>query len=250
MLPFIFVVLGASLTFCNPVLRAEDRTPSRCLSDPSRTQQAKKSCLVDDDTYQKLVFYAGYPVITGALANGTCSNPSNGAELVQYFNINSTDTQAALWKSASTREYIIGIPGTAGLQDIFTDLELALVVYDSPDVCCIGSCKVHAGFLNAWNSLAPAVIEGLTIALNANPGYTTVISGHSLGAGIAALAFASLKGGPFSVTGLFTYGQPRTGNQEFADYLDRISGASDSAAGSLYRVTHFNGSSDSYHQSI
>ncbi|KAJ5267275.1 hypothetical protein N7478_010083 [Penicillium angulare] len=209
---FITFALCAGFVLCSPlVTRSDERTP-------------------------------GFPFLTGDLANGTCSHPENGAQLVQYFNINSTDTQAALWKISNRKEIVLGIPGSASLEDYLTDLDLVLVAYKSPNVNCTSNCLVHQGILNAWNSLALAVTNGVTDALAANPGYNTTISGHSLGAGIAALAFATLMNGPYRVTGAYTYGQPRTGNQAFANYLDSLSGASDTAAGSFYRVTHSNDS--------
>ncbi|EFX01310.1 lipase, class 3 [Grosmannia clavigera kw1407] len=219
---FSIIALCASLVGANPVLMRSDKT------------------VVDNDTFKKMVYYLGFPRFTHYLATNTTCAPGNGGELIEYINVTSTDTQAALWKSTSTKEIVLGIPGTSGDRDVFTDLEIALVSYKSPNVDCTDDCKVHDGFQKAWNSIEPAVSASLAKALKANPGYTTIVSGHSLGAAIAALAFASLVNGPYNVTTAYTYGQPRTGNQAFANYLDSISGASDTEPGILYRVTHSN----------
>jgi predicted lipase len=135
---------------------------------------------------------------------------------------------------------IVGIPGTSSDQDAWTDFDFKFAEYESPNVNC-EDCLVHHGFLEAWNSLAPVVSDELSKALDANPGYSTVVSGHSLGGALAALAFASLVNGPFNVTAAYTYGEPRTGNSDFANYIDSLSGASDTEAGIFYRVTHANG---------
>lgn len=145
-----------------------------------------------------------------------------------------------MWKSTDRKEIIVGIPGTASETDAGTDFDFLLTDYDLPHVDC-SDCQVHRGFLAAWDSLYPSLSEALAAALDDNPGYNTVISGHSLGGAIATLAFAFLKNGPFQVTAAYTYGQPRTGNSEFAAYIDSVSGASDAEIGVFYRVTHDNG---------
>ncbi|KAK2768715.1 hypothetical protein FQN54_000571 [Arachnomyces sp. PD_36] len=211
----------SSLALGKPIFKRQDKTP------------------VDAETYENLAYYAGFPIITGILANGTCASPSNDAELISYININSTDTQAALWKSPSTGEIIVGIPGTDSDIDSGTDFDFILTEYESLNIDC-EDCKVHHGFLGAWNSLAPVLSEQLAAALEENPEYNTVISGHSLGGAIAAFAFASLKNGPYRVTSAYTYGQPRVGNSDFASYLNSISGANGTDPGILYRVTHDN----------
>ncbi|PHH61193.1 hypothetical protein CDD81_674 [Ophiocordyceps australis] len=155
---------------------------------------------VTNEQWQSLVDYAGYPGISGILAERQCSNGGNGAKLIKYIDISQTDTQAAIWKHEPTREIIIGLPGTATKRDWLTDFAAFLVPYLAPRVSCPASCRVHFGFLMAWNSLAPTLEDELTKALADNPGYTTVISGHSLGGALATLAFGSLVNGPFNLT--------------------------------------------------
>lgn len=160
--------------------------------------------------------------------------------MITYLDVNSTDTQAALWKSTDREEIIVGIPGTASEEDADTDFDFLFTEYESLDVDC-EDCLVHRGFLGAWNSLAPLLAEELTAALDANPGYRTIISGHSLGGALATLAFASLVNGPYNVVEAYSYGSPRVGNSDFAAYIDSLSGAWDSEPGIFYRVTHANG---------
>ncbi|KAH8689923.1 feruloyl esterase A precursor [Talaromyces proteolyticus] len=187
--------------------------------------------------YEKLVQYAAYPDIS----MGQCTNVSNtGATLIKFFNITSTDTQAVLWNLPSEKNIIVSIPGTASDRDWLTDFDFFLTNYASPGVVCPGGCQVHSGFVGAWNSLAPELMPALESALEANPDYRTVITGHSLGGALAQLAFASLSNAKYKVVGAYTYGQPRVGNQAFADYIDSLAGASYNKTGIFYRVTHFN----------
>lgn len=183
--------------------------------------------------------YAGYPDIS----LGQCSKTSTGATLIQFFNITSTDTQGALWKLPSEKSILVSIPGTNSSKDYATDFDFFFTNYSSPGVDCQGLCLVHNGFLGAWNSLAPEITPALEKALDANPDYKTIITGHSLGGAIAQLAFASLRDTKYKVVGAYTYGQPRVGNQAYADYIDSLAGASEEEVGIFHRVTHYNGMS-------
>lgn len=193
------------------------------------------------EIYEKLVRYAEYP----DLSLGQCSEVSStGATVIQFFNISSTDTQAAFWKLPSEKQIIVAIPGTNSTEDYITDFNFFFTGYDSPGVKCPEGCLVHNGFLGAWNSLATELMPALENVLEANPGYNTIISGHSLGGALAQLAFASLITDPkYRVLEAYTYGQPRVGNEIFADYIDVLAGASDDDIGIFRRVTHYNGSS-------
>ncbi|XWW94362.1 hypothetical protein V2A60_002305 [Cordyceps javanica] len=205
---------------------------------PLRRQQRTT---VDPAVYEKLVSYAAFPRLSATDPGSSAPDPNCNVTLFRYINQQSTDTQAAVWLRESTREVIIGIPGTDGLRDDLTDVKALPIPYISPSVRCPGICLVHAGFLLAWNSIEGQVIDAVSSALEQNPGFSVAVSGHSLGGAIANLAFARLKNGPFNTTGAYTYGQPRVGNREFADYIDSLSGTSDSEAGSYYRVTHAEG---------
>jgi hypothetical protein len=57
-----------------------------------------------------------------------------------------------------------------------------------------------------------------------------LVVGHSLGGAVATLAAAYLRAGGIP-TELYTYGAPRVGNEEFANFVSR-------QAGGHYRITH------------
>lgn len=196
---------------------------------------------VDPATFQRISWHASFPRLTRELAKGACAKPSNGAQLINYVQNASTDTQAAVWKDDVTRQLVLGFPGTESMKDWETNSKAQAVPFKSGNVQCPGNCTVHRGFLESWESIAPQVMATLASALGANMGYTTTISGHSLGGALACLAYASLKTGPFQVTEAYTYGSPRVGNEAFAKYVEGLAGASASTPGVFHRVTHANG---------
>jgi pimeloyl-ACP methyl ester carboxylesterase len=96
-----------------------------------------------------------------------------------------------------------------------------------------GTAKVHSGFLAAWNELASDARGAIDAALAQNPDYRFVITGHSLGAGVATVAASLLRESDYEGTDLYTYGSPRVGNDAFAISVS-------AQAGSEYRITHWN----------
>jgi triacylglycerol lipase len=83
--------------------------------------------------------------------------------------------------------------------------------------------QVHKGFyergvLRVWEQL----VAGLTLVRDA--GQPLWLTGHSLGAALACLTAAKLlKDGLVSeVAGLYTFGQPRSGDQDFATWFDSL----------------------------
>ncbi|MEY2631349.1 MAG: hypothetical protein RIR00_3 [Pseudomonadota bacterium] len=75
--------------------------------------------------------------------------------------------------------------------------------------------QVHKGFLKAlsyvWQEVRAAIDQMQT------KGQALWITGHSLGAALATLATAKLRQEDKPVYGLYTFGQPRTGDRDFAD---------------------------------
>ncbi|MFV1967845.1 MAG: lipase family protein [Pirellulaceae bacterium] len=98
------------------------------------------------------------------------------------------------------------------LEDWIVDLDFELV--EGP----LGG-RVHAGFYDAlscvWYSLDHEVRR-----LQAERPRPLWVAGHSLGAALAALAVARWRAAEVPVSELFAFGQPRTGDREFARHFD------------------------------
>jgi hypothetical protein len=87
--------------------------------------------------------------------------------------------------------------------------------------------------VQAYGSVAGEVKTAVDAGLADNPGFSLTVTGHSLGASLAAIASADLKGQGLDLV-VYTYGQPRTGNSAWADYIDAL------FPGTFYRITHQN----------
>lgn len=114
-----------------------------------------------------------------------------------------------------------------------TDAEIALIPLVSPGVTA-GSAMVHTGFSTAFNSVASGIISAVRSQLAAHPGYTLISVGHSLGGALSSLGGLSLKSNfPTANVIMYTFGQPRTGDPNYAALVDRILGV-----GNIFRGTH------------
>lgn len=93
--------------------------------------------------------------------------------------------------------------------------------------------QVHKGFQNSWNAISDNVLSAISSA-QSSTGYSVVVTGHSLGGGIASIAAASLASLGNRVT-VYTYGEPRNGNPAFTTYINGLVPSS-----RYFRVTHAN----------
>lgn len=94
------------------------------------------------------------------------------------------------------------------IKDWLTDLDFNLV--DGPM-----EGKVHDGFYTALGSVWKK-IERTIAEFRANKPKSLWFTGHSLGAALATLAVACFRDDDRPVDGLYTFGQPRTGDRTFA----------------------------------
>ena len=92
--------------------------------------------------------------------------------------------------------------------------------------------QVHSGFLSGWNSVEAGVISCVQNLLKETPSAPVTVTGRSLGGSLASLAGVSMTGCGINVT-VYTYGQPRTGDAVYANYVD-----STLPEGKMFRVTH------------
>lgn len=147
------------------------------------------------------------------------SQESWGFTNFQFFNKNlgvSIDTQGFV---AETQEnIIIAFRGSESRTDWITNIKLAT------DPGPLLNSRVHEGFQDA---LFPVVISIVSAIYKFNPsGSKNIwITGHSLGGALAVLMTAMLSIEKIAVRGLYTFGAPRVGNQNFAEQLEaNISG--------------------------
>ncbi|CAE7845683.1 LIP [Symbiodinium sp. KB8] len=107
-----------------------------------------------------------------------------------------------------TGEILVSFRGTqpSSLKDWIDDLKF---VKTEPYPYCT-KCEVHKGFYQSWNALKSQVLN----AIDGFGGGPIVVTGHSLGAAMAALCAFDLKG--YSVEHVYTFGQPRVGDTNFA----------------------------------
>jgi len=109
------------------------------------------------------------------------------------------------------------------LSDI-NDIKFKQVAMDAAQFKTIPSgVKVHDGFLYAWNRSSDVVLSTVTAGLKDKNVNSVQITGHSQGAAIALLDAMFLKAQlPADVKmNTVLFGLPRTGNQAFANFVDK-----------------------------
>lgn len=122
------------------------------------------------------------------------------------------DTQVSVLSDAD--KVIVAFRGTQpkNLQDWMSDAESILVPGPAG--------MVHKGFLDALNLVYPELRK--MVARLQNRSQSLWVTGHSLGAALATLFVAKLRFEEDKpVYGLYTFGQPRTGDRSFARAFDQ-----------------------------
>ncbi|KAJ7673607.1 Alpha/Beta hydrolase protein [Mycena rosella] len=182
-------------------------------ASPVRSPRGISSSLYDD-----LVLYTKY---SSAAYQIFCPRPL-GNTLVESFSL--PNAHAFIARDDSRREIVVSFRGSLSIVDALTDINVFLVPFVSPGIA--KPFKVHAGFLLAYNAVAKSVLGTVSSQLAMFPGYAVVVTGHSLGGSIAALAATALKTAlPDAPLRLFTFGQPRTGDANFAAFVEDTIGA-------------------------
>lgn len=193
---------------------------------------------------------------------GTIGTDDNAQyELCCFLTHRDTSSEAAIWRDVARREVVIAFRGTSDILDVLTDVNLLQTPLEqgyngqkSDD-----ERKVHSGFFAAANAVSRRVKELLVSATAGTPGdWSLLITGHSLGGALAQLMATELVGSvdvsrgfkaredgslfgmakrAFTATKqsfpgmelprwesvcLYTYGAPRVGNSQFAEYFETL----------------------------
>lgn len=214
---------------------AETGTSSPTFAEPEHAALAIKVPdgvpEVAPEKYEELVHYFKYASSCYILL---CPRPC-GNTLVTTFSNAMTDIQGFVARDKHRKEIIVAVRGSASLVDVILDAQALLVPLVSPGIKATSGARVHAGFLAAWDSVAMQVLATVHLEKKLHPDFSIVTTGHSLGGSIALLAALSLKGSfPVTEVRTYSYGSPRTGNREFAKFVN------DSFGLSAHRVVHGN----------
>lgn len=115
----------------------------------------------------------------------------------------------------------VALRGSSSAQNWIDDLEIRLVDYNR----CAG-CSVHHGFYKSALGVKSQVINSIE---NYGSGIDQIIiTGHSYGAAVAQVLALEL---PQTNIHVYNFGQPRTGNAEYAKYVNVM-------LPNYWRVTH------------
>lgn len=123
------------------------------------------------------------------------------------------------------KNIVLAIRSSHNVRNWITNL-----LFSFEDCDFVEDCKVHKGFANAWDEVRDSILASVSTAKAANPDFSVVATGHSLGGAIATIAAADLRRSGLP-TDIYTYGCPRVGNKAFVNFVTDQPGAE-------YRVTH------------
>ena len=138
--------------------------------------------------------------------------------ILEFESLDYAQTETGLFMLATADAIIVSFRGTTSEQNWLSNGQILLIPFRNTG-------RVHAGFQQALNQAMPDIQARLSAW--SGQGRTLWFTGHSLGGALALLAVANLRfpldptaTAPRPVSGLYTFGQPRAGSQEFCATCD------------------------------
>ncbi|KAI9845660.1 MAG: hypothetical protein M1837_004634 [Sclerophora amabilis] len=164
-----------------------------------------------------------------ACHSGNCPlvEAANATTTTEFENTLLTDTTGFVAVDNTNQVIVLSFRGSSSVRNFIADGQ----ILQGASTYCSG-CLAHKGFYLAWSEIRKTVLAAIESAVAANPGYTVVFTGHSLGGATATFAAADLRKSGQPVT-LYTYGAPRIGNVLLNKFISEQPGGN-------YRVTHTN----------
>ncbi|KAF2853272.1 alpha/beta-hydrolase [Plenodomus tracheiphilus IPT5] len=218
------------------------RTRSLRMSAPTKLveRQTRPRELIEPSLFPVLQRYTKFAVASLATFTfnlGACPRPPFGSKLVKTINNILTDTQVAVFQDDTAKEYIVSFPGSSSVQDAVTDINYFLMPFTTAPGC--NACQVHNDLLIGWRSVQQQFTTALADLQTQHSDYSIMTVDHFLSGGLASLAYTDLKvNSTIGINYAYTMASLRIGNQAYADFTDTLSRASESALGSLIRISH------------
>ncbi|KAI9294426.1 alpha/beta-hydrolase [Neoconidiobolus thromboides FSU 785] len=152
-----------------------------------------------------------------------CQKLGGDVKLVHIFEEADKGGRGYLALDDLKKQIIISFRGSANIQNWLSNIGIFQQEYSIPNQGSPVKFHVHGGFLDALHALQNSFNPQLEKLLNAHPEYKLIVTGHSLGGAIANLAAIEIRD-KFNLSWdnieLYTYGQPRVGSKEFAEWFD------------------------------
>jgi hypothetical protein len=145
---------------------------------------------------------------------------------VKAFSNSTGDIQGFTGYSAKSNAIILSFRGSSNIQNWIINLSFNQVTYSR-----CGNCKVHNGFQTGWNTVKSLVISQIQSLRALHRDAKIYITGHSLGGALAVLSAPDVKDSFGAISDILTFGQPRVGNSEFANWYGTV--------GTHIRVVHY-----------
>ena len=122
--------------------------------------------------------------------------------------------------SLSPQEYV-PFPGAEDQIDGTVESGRVNKVRKQVEAC--SGCTVHTGFEKVWNNTRPHIIDAVREQVELHPDYDLHLTGHSLGAAVAAFAALDFNARGWSPI-ITTWGEPRIGNGPTNRHIDEVFG--------------------------
>lgn len=116
-------------------------------------------------------------------------------------------------------QILISFRGSESVENWISDFKFNLVPY----LGAPAGVKVHDGFYAAYQTVQETVRSTVRALLKQNPSFTVSVTGHSLGGALSIFCTMDLVAQrivPSNRISVINFGQPRVGNQAFANYFN------------------------------
>ncbi|ORY98916.1 lipase [Syncephalastrum racemosum] len=146
-----------------------------------------------------------------------CAETSN-LVIVKTFTTLVSDTNAMVVRDDDKKYIYIVFRGSNSIRNFIADF-----VFEKIDYPPVKGTKVHKGFYNSYMEVQKDLMATFMDQFNDHSNYKVAVTGHSLGGAQALLCALDLyqRDQRFNadVLSLYTQGQPRVGDDAFADYV-------------------------------
>ncbi|KAF2132326.1 alpha/beta-hydrolase [Dothidotthia symphoricarpi CBS 119687] len=139
----------------------------------------------------------------------------------------STDVTGFVAVDHTNKMIVVSFRGSSDVDNWITNFD-----FDDTDTDLCSGCTAHHGFWNSWLDARDRVLAAVKDSRTTYTDYAVVVTGHSSGGAVAALAAAQLRNTGYTVA-LYTFGSPRVASNTLSDYITNQPGGN-------YRVTHWN----------